>query len=264
LLPKSLIYNMNYIIIENEYFALESLKSIVEQLRPDYKLLFTAESVEDSVDYLKQNKQANLIFMDIELVDGNCFEIFRQVEIDIPIIFTTAYDEFAIQAFKVNSVGYVLKPVSESAIVEVLDKFERYHTDTPSANIDYKALEPLIAPKSSKKRLLANVGDNYIHVDMDDVTCFLSEDKYIFVITQSGKRLVTSYTNLGQVEAEIDPEQFFQVSRSIIVNINAIARVAKYFNGRLKVILKGNNDAGDIIVSAAKRDQFLKWMGGSV
>jgi len=253
---------MDYIIIENEYFALESLKSIVARLRPEYHLLFTVESVEDSVACLKANRQVGLIFMDIELVDGNCFEIFRQVEVDIPIIFTTAYDEFAIQAFKVNSVGYVLKPVSESSIAEVLDKFEKYRAEAPPAAIGYKAIGRQLTSRSAKKRLLANVGDNYIHIDMDNVACFLSEDKYIFVITQSGKRLATSYANLGQVETEIDPEQFFQVSRSIIVNINAIARVAKYFNGRLKVVLKDNNDSGDIIVSAAKREQFLKWMGG--
>ena len=127
---------MNYIIIENEAFALENLKQTVARLRTDYNLTFTAESIEDAVEYLRMHPNIDLIFMDIELVDGNCFEIFRQVKVETPVIFTTAYDDFAIQAFQVNSIDYLLKPIGDEALGAALDKLERL-TSKQTAAPDY-------------------------------------------------------------------------------------------------------------------------------
>lgn len=252
--------NIKYIIIENEYFAFESLKNIVLQVNPEYQLIFSAESVEDAVTYFKSGTDADLIFMDVELVDGNCFDIFNKVEIDIPIIFTTAYNEFAIQAFKVNSVDYILKPVSEQSIADALKKFEKYKSKPPA--IDYKKLADIISGTSSKKRILLSKGDLYTYVDMCEVAYFISEDKYVFIYTLSGDRFLTYYSNLNQVENDMDLEAFFRVSRSIIVNLKVVTGVRKFFNGRLKLNITVKGKSFDIIVSAAKRKQFLNWFGG--
>lgn len=248
-----------YIIIENEYFAFESLKNIISQANPEYQLVFSAESVEESVAYFKSGTDADLIFMDIELVDGNCFDIFNKVEIDIPVIFTTAYNEFAIQAFKVNSVDYILKPVSEQSIAEALKKFEKIKSQAPT--IDYKKLAGIISGKNIKKRILLSKGDTYSYMDMSDVAYFISEDKYVFIYTFSGSRFFTEYSNLNQVEEDIDPETFFRVSRNIVTNLKVVSGVRKFFNGRLKVTLTVAGKSFDLVVSSAKRKQFLNWLG---
>ncbi len=250
-----------YAIIENEYFALESLSSIVASLRPDYELVFTAESVEDTVAYLKTKPEIDLIFMDIELEDGNCFEVFRQTAVDIPIIFTTAYDFYALDAFKVSSVAYVLKPVTGDAIEDSLLKFEQFGK-VFGGNDDYKKIvEAISLTKENKKRILTSIGDNYSYVDVSEAAYFLSEDKYVFVVTFSGKRYMTSYTNLSQVAHDLDTSLFFQITRNVIVNINAISSIRKHFRGRLKVTVKGGTKSIDVIVSSAKREEFLSWIG---
>lgn len=253
--------SIKYIIIENEYFAFESLKNIISQVNPECQLIFSAESVEDAVVYFKSGSDADLIFMDVELVDGNCFDIFNKVEIDIPIIFTTAYNEFAIQAFKVNSVDYILKPVSEKSIAEALKKFEKFKPQSPVIN--YKKLADIISAKSRKKRILLSKGDIYSYVDMDDVAYFISEDKYVFIYTLLGERFFTDYTNLNQVEEHIDSENFFRVSRNIVVNLKVVSGVRKHFNGRLNLTITVAGKSFDLVVSSAKRNQFLNWLGGS-
>lgn len=253
--------SIKYIIIENEYFAFESLRNIVSQVNPEYQLIFSAESVEDAVAYFKSGTDAELIFMDIELVDGNCFDIFNKVEIDIPVIFTTAYDEFAIQAFKVNSVDYILKPVSEQSIIEALKKFEKHKSQSPT--IDYNKLAGFLSGKNIKKRILLSKGDVYSYVDMADVAYFISEDKYVFIYTFIGERFFTDYSNLNQVEEGIDLEMFFRVSRNIVANLKVVSGVKKFFNGRLKLTITVAGKSFDLVVSSAKRKQFLDWFGGN-
>ena len=252
---------MNYIIIENEAFALENLKKIIEQLRPDWHLQFTAESVEETVEYLLSKPDIDIIFMDIELVDGNCFEIFKRVKVETPVIFTTAYDDFAIQAFKVNSIDYLLKPITENAVSEALEKFERL-TVKRAEMPDYSQLLKQLMQPASRQRILINSGDNYGYVMIEDVAFFLSEDKYVFVYLRSGVRRMTDFRNLGEVERIVDLKRFFQVSRNVIASIESIDKVGKYFNGRLKVTVKAGNEKQEAMVSAARRQAFLDWLGG--
>jgi DNA-binding LytR/AlgR family response regulator len=251
---------MKYLIIENEAFALENLKKIVARLRPDWHLQFTAESVEETVDYLISKPDVDLLFMDIELVDGNCFEIFKRVKIETPVIFTTAYDDFAIQAFKVNSIDYLLKPITEDAVSEALEKFERLQVK-PAETPDYSQLLQQLMQPASRQRILISSGDNYGYVMIDDVAFFLSEDKYVFVYLRSGVRRMTDFHNLGEVEGIVDTKRFFQVSRNIIASIGSIDKVSKYFNGRLKVIVKAGNEGQEAMVSAARRQAFIDWLG---
>jgi len=200
--------------------------------------------------------------MDIELVDGSCFEIFRQVPIDIPVIFTTAYNEFAIQAFEVNSLDYILKPVTEEAMEHALRKFEKYNILPIQVSVFEKLKEILSEKKKTKKRILANLGNNYSYIDIDDAAYFISEDKYIFLISFSGKRSLTTYTNLNQVEEDVDSELFIRIARNVVVNIKAILKIEKYYNGRLLVKIKNSEES--FIISAARREHFLNWLGDEI
>lgn len=255
--------SLNYVIVENEYFALEHLKGIMSKIRPDYKLVFTSESVEDCIQFLEKPHQVDLIFMDIELVDGNCFEIFSKVNVEEFVIFTTAYNQFAIQAFKTNSVDYLLKPIAENSVLASVEKFEKLRKITEK-NVDYLPLQNLFN-KKPKNRILVNKGDEYNYVEINDIAYFISEDKYIVLVTFSGKKYLTDYVNLNEVENELDISLFSRVSRNLIINIHSIQNVSKYNNGRLLVMI--NDPSGknlEAIVSAARKDEFLKWLGGDV
>lgn len=254
-----------YAIIENEYFALESLKRIISQLRPDYELAFMSESVEETTAFLKKDQDIQIIFMDVELVDGNCFEIFSQVHTDIPIIFTTAYIDFAIQAFGVNSVDYLLKPISELSVEKALNKYEKTESIKRSgSDPSVKAGHP-VTRSNVRKRILTTQGDNYSYVDVKDVAYFISEDKYIFLVSFSGKKHFANYINLNKVEEILDSEKFIRVSRNLIVNINSIQSVSKYHNNRLILTIR-NPDGKEIevIVSAARKDDFLRFLDGDI
>ncbi len=250
-----------YAIVENEYFALENLSSIVANLRPDCELVFTAESVEDTVALLKEKPGIDLIFMDIELEDGNCFEIFRHVEVDVPVIFTTAYDSYALEAFKVSSVAYILKPVTAEAVEAALGKFDRLEKAFGGHEEYRKIMEAVSGIREKKRRILTCVGDGYYYVDIADAAYFLSEEKYVFVVTFSGRRYITTYANLQQVAEDLDSATFFQITRNAIVNIRAISAIKRYFRGRLKVLVTCGSQSLELFVSSAKREEFLAWIG---
>lgn len=257
-----------YVIIENEEFARRNLIRTVSRLRPDYQLAYEGESVEEAVEYFRSASNIDLVLMDIELVDGNCFDIFRQVDTDVPVIFTTAYRDFAMDAFSVHAVDYLLKPVSESSLLKALVKFEQW-CPSPSAGPDNDAeAESDSRPAAPhernrpRRRLLINVGDNYLWISMDDVTYFIRDEKYVCVSLKSGKRYITDFQNLADVDSQLDPDQFFQLSRNLIVSINAIRKVTKWFGGRLKVVVGDGTEEIDTVVSATRRPQFIEWLGG--
>lgn len=249
---------MKYAIIENERVSLESLRQKVESVRRGYELTFTAESVEEAVEYFSGQPEAELVFMDIELVDGNCFDIFEQVEVKSYIIFTTAYDEYAIRAFKVNSVDYLLKPITEDAVRTAIDKLERMQGAT---RMDYRRLGEEVHKRKPRRRLLLMSGDNYFYEELGNVSYFLSEEKYVYAVLLSGRRRMTEFKNLTEAEELLRGADFFQVSRNILASINSISKVSRFFNGRLKVIVKAGDEEQEVVVSAARRKQFLDWMG---
>lgn len=246
-----------YLIIENEYFAARNLIRIISNLRPDYKPAFCLESVEDAVDLLRTDPDIDLIFMDVELVDGNCFDIVSQVEIKVPVIFTTAYSDFALKAFILYSVDYLLKPLTEEAVEKAIQKFERFQAGSAAI-----VPQPIQQPSSHKSRILISEGDNYSYISTEDLAMIQSEDKYVFLHMFSGKRHITDYANLNAVEEDLDKNQFFRISRNMIVNIRLITSVRKHFKGRLKVTINYNGKHSDIVISSARKDTFLQWLGG--
>jgi len=246
---------IKYLIVEDERLSYQELKRMMNHLRPDYIFAERTESITATLNFLKNNK-VDLILLDIRLVDGDCFEIFNHMDISTPIIFTTAYDEHAIRAFKHNSIDYLLKPIEEEALAVALNKFEQLYQSRNNL-IDYKILEGII-PQQVKKRFLIQKGDLYSYVESEDIAFFYSEEKVVFAHTFADKRYIINYT-LDQLEKRLDTKSFFRVSRNCIANIRSIKNISKYFNNRLKLFLTPECPH-EILVSRMRVNDFLQWV----
>lgn len=249
---------IKYLIVEDERFAYDEMKRMIDKLRPNYQLINWTETVIQTIDFLQQNS-VDLILLDIRLSDGSSFDIFEQISVSIPIIFTTAYDEYAIRAFKVNSIDYLLKPIDEADLIAALEKFERNRAITPIIP-EYKKLEDALMQNRKKNRFLIQVGDSYHYIDTSDVAYFYSEEKAIFLHTFSNKRYIIDYT-LDQIERMLDEKVFFRASRNCITNIRSIKKISKYFNSRLKLTLEPNCPH-EVLVSRVRVTDFLSWVDG--
>ncbi|MGN0205669.1 MAG: LytR/AlgR family response regulator transcription factor [Muribaculaceae bacterium] len=253
---------MKYAIIENEEFARINLQMVIETVRPDYVCAFTAETVEECVKrFSSAGNDIQLIFMDIELDDGNCFEIFQRTAVKTPIIFTTAYDEYAIRAFKVNSIDYLLKPVTEENVECAIKKFESMQ---PGIQVpDYGKLSGELSGVRKRQRILLSTATGYSFVSIDDIAWVEAEDKYVSIVLKTGKRAVTDFASLADVMEILDQERFFQLSRAVVTSIDAIYKISKFLKGRLMVTLMATREERTETVSAARRPGFLEWLGHS-
>lgn len=248
---------MKYLIVEDERFAYEELKRMMTSLRPGYSLEKRTKTVIDTIEFLKTST-VDLILLDIRLADGNCFEIFNHVEVATPVIFTTAYDEHAIKAFKLNSIDYLLKPFDEKELEVALTKFENFFRNH-SYKADPKNFEQILSFKT-KNRFLISKGDNYHYIETADIAHFYSEEGVVFLHTFQNKRYIINYT-LDQLEQQLDSRLFFRVSRNCIGHVKAIENVAKYFNSRLKLSFLPACPH-EVLVSRVRVPDFLKWMDG--
>ena len=251
---------MRYLIIEDEPLAQEELVRMLKALDPNFMLLASIDSVKQSIEWFNNNEQPDIVFMDIHLSDNICFEIFNKVEITAPVIFTTAYDQYAIEAFKTNGIAYLLKPIEEEELISALKKFRTLTNTNIELSSIHSHIQQLSTLNSYKERVLAKVGDNYQHVAMQDVAYFYSEDHYTFVATKDKQRYIINYT-LDTLVEQINPQQFFRISRQFIVNINAINNISKHFNGRLKITVTPSFSE-DIYVSRNRVQTFLAWLDG--
>ena len=251
---------MRYLIIEDEPLAQEELVRMLKALDPNFMLLASIDSVKQSIEWFNTNEQPDIVFMDIHLSDNICFEIFNKVEITAPVIFTTAYDQYAIEAFKTNGIAYLLKPIEEEELIAALKKFRTLTNTNIELSSIHSHIQQLSTLNSYKERVLAKVGDNYQHVAMQDVAYFYSEDHYTFVATKDKQRYIINYT-LDTLVEQINPQQFFRISRQFIVNINAINNISKHFNGRLKITVNPSFSE-DIYVSRNRVQTFLAWLDG--
>lgn len=244
-----------YLIVEDERLAYEEIRRMMGKLRPTYDFAGWAESVEQAVCLLKE-ESLDLLIVDIRLSDGVSFEIFEQCPVEIPVIFTTAYDEYALDAFRVNSIDYLLKPIGERELDAALGKFER-RCCLCSATPECRKLEADYLSGGKKNRFLVQTGDTFRPVATADVAFFYSEDKYTYLHLFSGRRYIIDYT-LDQLERMVDTEQFFRVSRNCIANISSIHKISKYFAGRLLLQFQPECPH-EVIVSRSRADYFLKW-----
>ncbi|RIV24025.1 DNA-binding response regulator [Fibrisoma montanum] len=263
---------MNLFIIEDEIVAAERIRELVQQTAPDARIVGWADSIEDSVRFLRASTagpdQPDLILMDIELVDGQSFEIFHEVEVPCPVIFTTAYDEYALQAFKVHSIDYLLKPIQREELRNSLTKFrqlsDRYRTTVPAFDVNalIEGLRRSTAPAQGvhREHFLVRQGQRLISVGIDEVAYFYSEDRVTFLKAHDGRYFPLDQT-LEEVEQQIDERQFFRTSRQYLVARPAVSGVYVHLNGKLKVTLKPAIP-DMLFVSRDRAPEFKKWLGG--
>ncbi len=250
---------MNLLIIEDEQPAAKRLTNLIGELRPQWRVLTAIDSVESSVRWLSSNPAPDLAFMDIQLADGLSFDIFQQVSVGMPVIFTTAYDQYTLKAFKVNSIDYLLKPIEPSELGQALHKFEQVFGK--KMNYDLDTIQQLIramAQPNYKERFLVKIGQQLTYVNVTDIYYVFSEDGLVQIRLADGKKYLLDYT-LEQLEALLDPVDFFRISRKIIVHLQGIAKIAPYFNSRLKLELKPKADF-EVIVSRERVNDFKKWL----
>jgi DNA-binding LytR/AlgR family response regulator len=251
---------MNVLIIEDEPQAAERLASLVTTLKPDAKVLARIDSVKRSVEWIKSNPSVNLIFMDIQLADGLSFEIFEKVEVRSPIIFTTAYNEYALKAFKVNSIDYILKPVDKDELAAAFAKYEnlvRSPVDSGKMmeSISY-AMQMLT--KKYKERFVFKVGEHLRSVEVQEILFFFSLEKTTFAQTRDGRKHILDFT-LDQLEELLNPERFFRINRKYMIAVDSIQDMVSHVNSRLKLVLKTSDD-DDVIVARERVQEFKDWL----
>jgi DNA-binding LytR/AlgR family response regulator len=251
---------MKVLIIEDEPQAARRLQSLIKNILPDSLLLQTLDSVKNSVQWFQQNTAPDLIFMDIQLADGISFQIFEQVTVRAPIIFTTAYDEYALKAFKVNSIDYILKPVDEDELRGALTKYKSVAANTPAQDqlMENVSLAMSMLTKKYKERFVIKVGEHLKSIETNEILFFFSLEKTSFAQTKDGRRHILDFT-LDQLQGSLQPQRFFRINRKYIVAIDAILDMISYTNSRLKLILRTSDD-NDIIVARERVQEFKDWL----
>lgn len=257
---------MKIIIIEDEIPAANRLEKLILECIPDAEILDTLDTVEDAVEWFQNNQHPDVVFSDIQLADGISFEIYEQVEVKSPIVFTTAYDQYAIKAFELNSIDYLLKPFTKEQLQKSFEKLNNSKanqngTSLPVSSLDLTTIvQNILAGKGSayKQRFLISKGDVLIPLPASDVAYIFTEDKAILIKTHDGKNYFLNYS-LDELEVQLDPSNFFRLNRQFITSLNAIGKISQYFNGKLKVDLKPIQE-GEIIVSRAKTPVFKNWL----
>ncbi|MBE0673967.1 MAG: response regulator transcription factor [Bacteroidales bacterium] len=249
---------MNVLIIEDESFAADKLEMMLKEVDPAITVMAKLGSIKDSVRWLFQNS-ADLIFLDIQLSDGISFSIFEQVAINTPVIFTTAYDQYAIKAFKLNSISYLLKPVRKSDLAESIRK---YQTLKSAFTIDFDTLLANIQGREPdyKKRFLIQIGEKIRKVEVHEISYFYALEKGVYLRTLQGKSYPAEYS-LDKLETILNPSSFFRINRKYIVNVDAIKSMVAYSRGRVKLELNPAADNElDTIVSIDRASEFKKWL----
>jgi DNA-binding LytR/AlgR family response regulator len=247
---------MKIVIIEDEEIAAQKLSRTLKEIVPDIEIADIIPSVEKALNYFNKPINVELAFMDIQLEDGICFEIFENVKIDIPIIFTTAFDEYTLRAFKQNSVDYLLKPIKKDELKTAIDKYNNFHQKISITNLQTAINELKISKQ--KERFLIKVGANYKSIKIESISCFFIKDGYTFL--NSENRSYGVDYSLDKIECLINQKDFFRVNRNFIVQFDAIEKIIAYSSNRLRVEVKRFTDDGEIIVSRERVKQFKDWM----
>lgn len=251
---------MNIIIIEDEKPAARLLQRKAEKL--GLKINTLLHSVEEAIDWFQRNQHPDLIFLDIQLSDGLSFEIFEAIEIKSAVIFTTAFDEYALRAFKLNSIDYLLKPIDEEELELAMTKFKSRNQALPNLSLDFEMIKKMLVnpmEKSFKKRFTIRTGQQLKMIAIEDVECFYSENKGTYLHTFDNRNYLLDNT-LEQLEIELDPALFYRVSRKFIIPTKAIKEIQLHSNSRLKIILPTYSD-DEVIVARERVQDFKNWLG---
>lgn len=252
---------MNVVIIEDELPAVRRLKKLLKDVEPGITVQACLDSAVTAIDWFATHSSPDLVFMDIQLSDGLSFEIFEKVKLECPVIFITAYGEYAIQAFKVNSVDYLLKPIDGLELAHSLEKFKKQRSQNVSQvpSLDMQILLHTLKEQhpSYRSRFLVTIKDRFVSIPVNEILYFTTEHKLTYLVTCEGKRYLFD-SPLDKLENELDPRQFFRVNRQFIVSLHAIAGVHTYFNGKLKIYLRGTDT--EIVISREKASAFKQWL----
>jgi len=247
---------MNVLILEDENRAAHHLQRLLQEVAPEMQVLAVKETVREAVAYLQSNPPLSLIFSDVQLADGLCFEVFKQVEVSCPIIFTTAYDTYAIEAFNTNGIDYLLKPIEEERLKQAIQKARQF-----TAKIDLGALlnlSGLLPKKPAKSRFMVKVGEKIRSIAVEEIKVFYSFEKATFLHTHSGRDYIIEYS-LDELQQLLDDQLFFRINRKYIVSLAACSHIYAWSNSRLKLDIEGVDDSR-IVVAREKVQDFKQWL----
>ncbi|MCD8410139.1 LytR/AlgR family response regulator transcription factor [Tenacibaculum finnmarkense] len=250
---------MNVIIIEDEKPAARRLKRMLSELNIEAQTML--HSVEESINWFQNNKHPDLIFLDIQLSDGLSFEIFEEIEVKSAIIFTTAYDQYALKAFKLNSIDYLLKPLDQDELKVAVDKFKEHQPKKSDVKVNIDAIRKLLinpVDRKFKKRFTIKVGQHIKMIPIDQIVCLYSENKATYIHTNANRNYLID-NSLEYWQEHLNPEYFFRVNRTFIIHINAIKDIISYTNSRLQLMLHFY-DESEIIVSRERVKAFKNWI----
>lgn len=249
---------MKVLIIEDEKIAADNLENTLLEIDPTINVLDKLESIRESIVWFEKNR-ADLIFLDIHLSDGLSFSIFEQIEINTPIIFTTAYDQYAIKAFKLNSIDYLLKPIDKKELMKSLKKLKTLHERKNDINIDYTALiQAMSQQTNSQKRFMVYAGVKLKSIKTEDIAYFYSMEKSAFICTHSNVSYAINYS-LDRLEDMVDSEKFFRINRRFLIHIDAINNIYTLSKSRIKIELKPPPEE-ETLVSFNRTHEFRKWL----
>jgi DNA-binding LytR/AlgR family response regulator len=247
---------MKIIILEDETRAANHLERLLARVAPEMTIVAKLESVRDGVKYLQNNPEPELIFSDIQLADGLSFEIFKQVAVRCPIIFTTAYDHYAIEAFQTNGIDYLLKPIEEERLRQAIEKARHF---SPGLSLEkILSINKPSSGKAYKSRFMVKVGDKIRSVPVEEILVFYSQDKFSFIRTSDAHTYCIDYA-LDQLEPILDPEKYFRINRKYIVSIESCTNILAWTNSRLRLKIDGIDDS-EIIVARERVVEFKMWL----
>ncbi len=253
------------LIVEDELAALQRLEKIINEVFPESTIVGTEDSIESTIDWFNENSGPDLIFMDIHLADGLSFEIFNKISIKVPIIFTTAYDQYAIQAFKVNSVDYLLKPIKTEELAKSVEKYKQYVKGNDNDGIDYEKIAKLFIKgntTSYQERIVVKYGQKIKTIEIINAAYFYTAEKVVFLCTKDGSNYPIDF-NLDNLESMLDPKYFYRINRQFIINIGAIKEMFSYSKSRVKILLDPPSSI-ETIVSTDRSGKFKSWLGGDI
>jgi len=251
---------MKVLIIEDEPLAAERLVLLLKEYDTTIEILAIIDNIADTIDWLRHKAAPDVILLDIHLSDGQSFEIFQQIEVKTPIIFITAYDQYALQAFELNSIHYLLKPVSLPDLAKALQKLQQFQLNTLQIKALWQQLLPQGTPaKEYKSRFLIKVGERMFYQNAEQVAYFFAEEKMVYLVNEEGKKYIIEHS-LEALEQVLAPKDFFRINRKFIVHCKAIREIRPYHNSRLRLLLQPHSTA-EAVVSRERVSEFKLWMG---
>src|SRR6476660_6887503 len=261
------MFFMKVLIVEDEELAVKKIRKTLTEVDADAVVMGVTDSIQGTVNWLQENPSPDLILMDIELSDGQSFEIFSRTKVNSAVVFTTSYDEYALKAFKVNSIDYLLKPIQKEDLEAALNKYKQmqnlYTSNKKDSDLNMeflvKELKQKLQPKEYRKRFLVKHGQKLVSIDVEEIAYFFSDGRLNFFKTYDNRKFVVDYT-MDDLEDMLDPERYFRISRSFFIAVNSVAQIHDYFGNRLLLNLKPETDK-EAIVSREKVTEFKNWLG---